>query len=253
MYKSIILMVLFSTTVFSAANRGGKPGTIPDTSSPAPETISASGSEAFVDITTLAGSGWTFDNRSDVIGTAEWFQGNPAVFNAQAGGPNEYIAVNFNSTAASTICNWMIMPDEGTLSNLKFWTRTGTGSGFPDRLLVVKSPSGGVNTGDCVTDFGDFTETLVDINPALAVGGYPEVWTQFDLNPTGSGRIAFVYFVTDGGPVGTNSNFVGIDSVEWTEAAVVLAPPAPVPSLGLYAVFALFLSLLVLGYRKTKV
>ncbi len=245
-------MVLFTTTVFSQTEKGGKPGTIPDTTAAAPETINASGSEAFVDITTLAGAGWTFDNRSDVIGTADWFQGNTTVFNAQAGGPDEYIAVNFNSTAGSTICNWMIMPDEGPLSNLKFWTRTATGSTFPDRLVVVKSPTGGVNTGDCVTDFGDFTETLLDINPTLATGGYPDVWTQQDINITSPGRIAFVYFVTNGGPVGANSNYIGIDSMEWTEAAAVLAPPTPVPSLNLYAIAALFLALLVFGYKRSR-
>jgi hypothetical protein len=54
------------------------------------------------------------------------------------------------------------------------------------------------------------------------------VWTPFTITlpsvPVGStGRIAFRYFVTDGGNLGDNSAYIGIDTVEYT--AVVVPEP----------------------------
>ena len=57
----------------------------------------------------------------------------------------------------------------------------------------------------------------LSINPNLTQTGYPSVWTQFSYtvtglnNPTNS-KIAFRYFVTNGGPAGQNSNFIGVDA-----------------------------------------
>jgi hypothetical protein len=56
------------------------------------------------------------------------------------------------------------------------------------------------------------------VNPTLAVGGYPTTWTQFSATISGIGnnvssRVAFRYWVTNGGPTGANSNFIGIDRV----------------------------------------
>ena len=55
----------------------------------------------------------------------------------------------------------------------------------------------------------------------LAVGGYPEVWTQevaiVDGAPAPTcGRFAFRYYVSDGGPSGNNSNYIGLDLVQFT-------------------------------------
>ena len=251
MIKEIAIVSLLFTSVAFSQDRGSKPGSIADTRAPAPETISGTNSEGFDDITNLP-AGWVLENRSNPIGTTDaWFQGNDVVFAAQAGAPTAYAAANFNATAGSDICTWMIMPDLGFLDTVSFWTRTATGSTFPDRMFVMHSPTGGTNTGDCFTDFGDFTNSLVEINPTLAQGGYPEDWTQFTANVGGEGRVAFVYYVADGGPAGNNSNFIGVDSVEWVAGAPP-APAVPVPSLQWYALVALMLVLLTLGYRKVK-
>jgi len=78
---------------------------------------------------------------------------------------------------------------------------------------------------------------MKDINPNLLASGatsYPTTWTQFTLTipSTGSGRVGFRYFVTNGGPSGTNGNFIGIDSLN----IVAVPEPATIGLLGVIAV-----------------
>lgn len=177
-------------------------------------------SESFDDVAALPAAGWSIQNNSDPVGTASWFQGNPTVFTAYEG--EGYIGVNFNSTAGTgVIWNWLLTP-EVTLENgteLRFWTRTGAGSIYPDRLQVHLSTSGAsTDVGAGVGELGDFEELLLEINPDLAVGGYPEAWTEQIVTVSGlsaptTGRFGFLYFVTDAGPTGDNSNYIGIDEV----------------------------------------
>ena len=200
-------------------------------------------SEEFEDITTLGAAGWAVDNNSTGTGTTSWgpiaagleargtgeFQGNTTVFTAYSGAG--YIADNFNATTgASTISDWLMTPAV-TIRNgdtISFWTRTPTGSIYPDRLQVRMSLNGAsVNCGTAPEDVGDFTTLLLDINPTLASGGYPEVWTQYTATITGvaaptQGRFAFRYYVTDGGPTGNNSNYIGVDLFEYGEVPVEL-------------------------------
>jgi hypothetical protein len=185
--------------------------------------------EGFEDISLLPGDGWVIQNNSNPEGSASWFQGNPNVFESVSGPPNAYIGVNFNSTAGvGTISNWLVTPhvvlQNGT--ELTFWTRTGAGSIYPDRLQVRMSTEGAssdVGIGD--EDTGDFTELLLDINPDLQQGGYPEGWASIavvveGLDEATSGRFAFRYYVHGGGPSGDNSNYIGIDEVSVTQPAV---------------------------------
>jgi hypothetical protein len=175
--------------------------------------------------------GWSFSNQSNPIGITNWFQGKPGTFIAQAGDGDSYIAANFNNTggeegSSGTICNYMIMPDLGEVESISFFSRSSRSSNnfnvYPDRLYLVYSPTGEVGTGNCTDGFGDFTETLLVINEELTdegflLGGYPLLlWEKFTSDILGDGRIAFVYYVEDAGFYGTNSNFIGIDSVEWT-------------------------------------
>lgn len=172
---------------------------------------------------------WTAVNNSAPVGTTGWFQGNIAVFPAQAGAAtNSYIGANFNNTTGSgNISNWLIAPVR-TFKNgdtISFYTRTGVGSAFPDRLQLRLSTAGAsTNVGATDTSVGDFTVLLLDINPTLAAGGYPEAWTQSTATISGlagptSGRFAFRYFVTNGGPSGANSNYIGIDTLAYTAAS----------------------------------
>lgn len=57
---------------------------------------------------------------------------------------------------------------------------------------------------------------LLSVNPSLITGVYPTSWTKFTATVSGlagptSGRVAFRYFVTNGGPSGANSDYIGID------------------------------------------
>jgi subtilisin-like proprotein convertase family protein len=174
-------------------------------------------SEQFENVATM---GWTTSNMSSPAGIGSWFQGNSAVFTGQSGG---YIGVNFNSVAGNnTISNWLISP-EMTINNgdvISFYTRNP--GGFADRLQLRLSTNGtSMSVGADANSIGDFTTLLLDINPTLAPTGYPATWTQYTVTISGlgspvSGRIAFRYFVTSGGPAGANSDYVGIDNYTYT-------------------------------------
>lgn len=193
--------------------------------------------EGFDDITTLAGAGWFIQNNSTPVGSLSWFQGTattatptPGPFNAHSGAVNSYIAANFNSTGSTgTISNWLVTPELtfGRDASLTFWTRKPTISGgmtdYPDRLEVRLSSNGAsTNVGTGAAGTGDFTTILLSINPNLVVGGYPYTWTQYTINNAsgiprnGSGRIAFRYFVTGAGSLGTSSDYIGIDTLAYT-------------------------------------
>jgi hypothetical protein len=201
-------------------------------------------SEGFDDVTTLAPAGWAYDNNSTTVGTTGWpplptkpaargfgeYQGVDTVFPAHSGATTSYNADNYNATTgAGTISDWLMTPAVTMMNGdtLSFWTRTSTSSPYPDRLQVRLSTNGAsVNCGTLPEDVGDFTTLLVDINPTLAVGGYPETWTQYTLTLSGltgvqTGRFAFRYYVTDGGPSGANSNYIGVDTLVFTSATPV--------------------------------
>ena len=203
---------------------------------PTPTPACTPASQGFDDITTLPGAGWVQTNHSTTIGTTGWFQGSTAVFPSQGGAPTSYIGANFNNDggpATDTISNWLLTPPL-TLQNgavLTFFTRTVDVVAFPDRLQVRMSTNGASsNVGTTPTDVGDFTTLLLDINPTYTLTGYPNVWTQFTVTVSGvasptTGRLAFRYFVENGGPSGTNSDFIGID----TFAFAGVCGPTPTP------------------------
>ncbi len=146
-----------------------------------------------------------------------------------------FAIANYTSigSGSGTISNWLITPEMTTISNgdtFSFYTTTTPDSAYPDRLQVLMSAAGaGTNVGTTVTSVGTFTTVLLDINPTLAAGGYPEGWTQYTVTISGlaapvDGRLAFRYFVTSGGPSGANSNIIGLDNFSYTAAAAVPEP-----------------------------
>ena len=194
-------------------------------------------------------AGWTIINNSVPVGTTNWFQGNPAVFSAHSGAANSYIGANFNNTAGvGYISNWLILPTTSYSNGdtVSFYTRTADASNWPDRLELRFSAIGGTNVGVGANAVGSFTKLLLSVNPSLDPGAYPEHWALQSAVITGlsgptNGAIAFRYFVSDGGPAGNNSNYIGIDTMSITAA---------VPEPGTYALMALGLAALALGRKR---
>mgnify|MGYP001228342497 CR=1 FL=1 len=165
---------------------------------------------------------WVNNNQSvPGPGLVTWNVQNPGgVFPAHTG--TAMLSVNYNSgTGLSTLSNWLILP-QVTLTNgdtFSFWTQTNPAQVYPDRLQVRMSLAGAsTNSGTSETDVGDFSNLLLDINPTYTTTGYPGTWTQYTATVSGlgaptSGRIAFRYFVENGGPSGANSDYIGVDDV----------------------------------------
>ncbi len=195
-----------------------------------PSLQAQSFTENFDDITLLPGNGWALVNASSPIGITGWFQGNNTVFSAFNGATDSYIGANFNNTTgANTISNWLMSPMR-TFNNgdvISFYTRTVDVPAFPDRLRLMLSTNG-VSTAPA-----DFTVTLLSVNNGLTTSGYPNSWTQFSATLSGlppggaSGRFALKYDVTNGGPTGANSDYIGIDNVVYTAATCPSFSGAP--------------------------
>jgi hypothetical protein len=192
------------------------------------------GSNATATNIVLPSGTWVAHNRSSSIGTTGVFQGNPTVFPPYEGAG--YMGMNFNSTTGvNTISTWMMSPVLNLANGgvFSFWTRGATGN-WPDRLELRLSTAGSsIDTGAPGTGVGDFSTLLLSVNPNLQVGGYPTAWTEYtvtlsDLAGPATGRIAFRYFVTNGGPSGANSNYIGIDY-----ASYVVPAPGVLALLGL--------------------
>jgi hypothetical protein len=185
-----------------------------------------------------------------------WFQGNAKVFAAQSGAANAYAGVNFNSVAGdNTISDWLITPTL-TFENgdvLSFFTRTVDTPSFADRLEVRFSDVGGTDVGTTATSVGTFRSLLLEINPNLSAAGYPKGWTNNSATITGlaapaSGAIGFRCFVTNGGLLGANSDYIGIDTVTIEGTRNQSTVPEP----GAFALLGIGLAGLGFLRRKNK-
>jgi len=189
------------------------------------------------ELISLASGNWHAVNLSAPIGSTGVFEsgGPSAPFLAQEGDFNA--AMNFRNGSGTSDINAFFMSPVVTFDNgdsIKFWTRTVPQSSFADRLHVVFSVAG--PSVDAI-DFPAVNRVLT-INPELFASGYPGEWTMYVINvdwapTTLEGRFAFNYEVPNGGPLGENSNFIGIDSVCYHTAVIpepaavgVLAPAA---------------------------
>jgi hypothetical protein len=162
--------------------------------------------------TTVVPAGWAQQNLSTPVGTdPTWSQGIPApgLWDAHSGPADSYARADYlNVDGANTISNWLFTPSV-LLTNgdiFSFWTRTVDAPAFPDRLQVRLSTNGSsVDVGSSNTSVGDYTTLLLDINPTYDLVSYPTAWTLQTITITGlaapiQGRLAFRYFVEDGGP-----------------------------------------------------
>jgi hypothetical protein len=156
---------------------------------------------------TLAGvqaRGWVFENVDGGYSTTI-FQGNPEVFSAYEGPSNGYIAQNYAGNNGLLIDQWLISPPVTVNAGdtLKFWHRSIDGSTYPDPLQVWVSTTGGA------------THTAFDVQLASFMASTTG-WHQYIGNFPTSGVVRFAvrYYTTNGGPNGTQSNYVGLDYFE---------------------------------------
>jgi hypothetical protein len=209
--------------------------------------------QGFDTVSTLVANGWALPNYSDpaplVAGTT-WAQGSTpqSGFVGQAGGNNSFIQADISITsgditgANGTVSAWIITPElsftnGGTIS---FYART-IGTQTKSEFLEVRQSNTGTSTGFSAapagTDLGNFTNlvgsagglTDNEINPSLAAIPFAN-WKQYTFNVAAgtSGRLAFRYFATDGGPNGTQSLYLGVDTLSYTATEV----PEPSSILG---------------------
>lgn len=172
-----------------------------------PFTVAPSGtllSEGFNDIVPPAG--WHLKNLDGGGVTLPWYQGGTAVFPPFEGAGKA--AANFNGANGFFIDQWLVTPNTGGLSDdaavdsLTFWQRAPSGlPTYPDSLQIR------VSTTD--TAAASFT-TVLDYFKADTVGWRRKAYAL----PNAANRyVAFRYLHYFGGPVGDNSNYVGLDDV----------------------------------------
>lgn len=208
--------------------------------------------EDFDTLSKAVSRGWVIANNSKPIGTVAWVQGyfylsQNHLYDSKMGGSNPYNFEGFGgmeysysgtdfamATANSghgnaTISNWLISPVMEIKNGdvISFYTRTASNpADAADRLQVRLNPvNSSADVGRDALSVGNFSEVLLDINPEYLLeeeGSYPGEWTNYTVTITGmqgstakKSRIAFRYFVENGGPGGTNSVGVGIDKFDF--------------------------------------
>lgn len=186
---------------------------------------SLSFTEEFDTVANLYKKGWVFNNNSRPQGTATWRQGlgSPAAFSYKAAA-NEYILVYYGAgSGTATLSSWMLTPEIEMKNGDKFSFYTfAFDPTSPDRLQVrLNLNDNSADVGYTESSVGKFTTLLDDINPNLTTSGYPLTWTKFEYTVTGLSapskrRIAFRYYVPNGGPAGINSFAIGIDKFEFS-------------------------------------
>lgn len=135
-----------------------------------------------------------------------------------------------------TVNNWLVSP-ELTLQDgdkISFYTYCKGVS----RLQLWVNQSNSLNVGDDISNTGDFSIKLLDINPGYndassnPVKAYPQFWTRFEAEVKGlkapvHGRFAFRYFIQDGASFPNtltldeiyneiHKSVIGIDAVTYT-------------------------------------
>lgn len=184
--------------------------------------------ENFNDVTALLTRGWIRQNNSVPLGSGQWIQGDPNIFPAWSAPTDSYALVGADSAtgASAVVSNWLITPEidfgpnQFGFRSFSFHTKAVPGKA---NRLVIRLCLEQTSTLDCnapATDsgnLGDFQVRLLDINPDLALDGYPATWTLYSLAPgdglpvVGRGRIALHYYVFSQN--GTYGSRIGIDSV----------------------------------------
>jgi hypothetical protein len=211
MKKSTAFLILIIIANF-AFSQGGIKGTrnslpAPNSSPSTPLSIPKDVvilQENMDNVANLISTGWVF-NDVDGAGTTTYFQGNNTVFESYNGASNSYFGENYNGAFGGglLIDQWLITPAVTSYreTTFSFWTRA-TGGTYKDHIYIYYSPTGSTNLADMVLLMGR-TEV-------------PSAWTQFSETVTANGPVRFAirYYETNGGLMGVDSDYLGIDAVQ---------------------------------------
>jgi hypothetical protein len=223
--KTIVVIAIIA--VLGSCSKDDEPAPAPPTNtnpvSSGPTTIIEEGFDSFA---ALGTKGWEILNKSNPVGTKNWFVGISAYLLAQSGeNPNSYIACNFENTgSAGTINSWLITPNIKLKNGdvVTFWSST-TDSPAYDRLELRLSGLGELtNNPSNETSFGSFSNLLIAINPMLVPNVYPLIWTKYTatiagLNGEVNCKLGFRYFITNAGAnANQNANYIGVDTFKIT-------------------------------------
>jgi len=165
-------------------------------------------------VTGLQARGWVVLNEDGGGTTDPFFQGNSTVFPAYEGPVDGYVASNYNGANASGVIDqWLISPEITVTAGdtLSFWTRSPTGSIWDDSLFVRYSTTAGIVPGAFDQTWGRYKTNVNNW----------EMWS-FNFNHSGTIRFAIQYYIFDGGPAGTYSDYLGIDLVQVNSAGGAL-------------------------------
>lgn len=155
-------------------------------------------------------------NGTGTVGTTDtWFQGNVLSFAAYNGSDTSYVAANYNTVASGDIDNWLITPPANVAAGdaITFYSKATPASTFPDSIRVMYSATGAITATDpSWVELGRFK-----VNTA-------NTWALSSYTAPAAGAtatFAIRYAVIDGGPLGSNSDYIGIDQLDiFTPAAI---------------------------------
>ncbi len=163
------------------------------------------------DTAALKSRGYSVYRNGTISGapsTNFWFTGNPAVFPAFNGDPDDYAGGNYQSAGSlGNIDNWLVLPDLDVVAgdSIQFYSRAPTGSTFPDSIRVMYNPTN--NTLPSDPNWIELGRFKVNTAGTWELRGFEAPTTNF------SARFAIRYNVVNGGLNGLNSDYIGIDGL----------------------------------------
>ena len=214
LFFQLFSLLLIASFISFAQNNSVRTGTADSYSNvPVQLNSDASGILFFDDMNgdnTVAGleaRGWVVLDEDGGGTTPPFNQGDVTVFTAYEGPDDGYTFSNYQGANGFLIDQWLISPEITVAAGdtLKFWHRSPDANPFDDSIYVRYSTTAGITPADFDMNWGRYL---------VSETGWAQ-WTG-TFSTSGTVRFAIQYYITDGGPSGNNSNYVGLDYFEVT-------------------------------------
>ena len=214
LFFQLFSLLLITSFISFAQNNSVRTGTADSYSNvPVQLNSDASGILFFDDMNgdnTVAGleaRGWVVLDEDGGGTTPPFNQGDVTVFTSYEGPDDGYTFSNYQGANGFLIDQWLISPEITVAAGdtLKFWHRSPDANPFDDSIYVRYSTTAGITPADFDMNWGRYL---------VSETGWAQ-WTG-TFSTSGTVRFAIQYYITDGGPSGNNSNYVGLDYFEVT-------------------------------------